>query len=228
MERRQPCLSLRVTMMASGVYVIGAGGHAKVTISTLRAQGITVLGAFDDDVSKRGGVILGVPIIGSVDDARKFAAKGKFLLAVGNNEIRKSIAESLEGLEWATAVHPTAYVHPSVKLGPGTVVFAGAILQPEAVVGSHCIVNTGATIDHDCKIDDYVHLAPGVHLAGGVSVGSESMFGVGAAVLPNINIGARSTIGAGAVVIKNVPDDATAVGVPARLIAGREDKNERR
>ena len=37
-----------------GVHVLGAGGHAKVVISTLRALGIEVTGLYDDDPTKQG------------------------------------------------------------------------------------------------------------------------------------------------------------------------------
>ena len=37
-----------------GIVVIGAGGHAKVVISTLTARGVAIAAVFDDDDSKWG------------------------------------------------------------------------------------------------------------------------------------------------------------------------------
>ncbi len=42
--------------------------------------------------------------------------------------------------------------------------------------------------------------------------------GVGACVLGDVTVGMRAVIGANAVVLKDVPDDAVAVGVPARVV----------
>ena len=49
-------------------------------------------------------------------------------------------------------------------------------------------------------------------------IGDNVYIGVGAKVLGNIRIGNNVKIGANAVVIKDVPDNATVVGVPARVV----------
>jgi len=202
--------------MPSGVYVIGGGGHAKVVVSSLQDMGVSVLGIWDDDAGKWGRSLLGVPIIGGLDGARQYAGEAKFVLAIGDNETRRALAERLADFEWATVVHPTAYLHSSVEVGPGTVVFAGAVVQPGVGIGRHCIINTGATVDHDCQIGDFTHLAPGVNLAGGVVVESRAMLGVGAAVVPGVRIGEGAVVGAGSVVIGDVDPGDTVAGVPAR------------
>ena len=197
------------------LYLVGAGGHAKVVLSTVLEAGLSVDGLFDDDPQKQGVDILGVPVIGTVSDAkRKGPARG--VLAIGDNRTRYRLAQELLGWEWLTVVHPKAYVHPSVRLGPGTVVFAGTIVQPEVRIGAHVIVNTGATVDHDCLVGDFVHIAPGAHLAGNVMISEGALIGMGAVVLPGIKVGAWAVVGAGAVVVEDVPPRVTVVGVPAR------------
>src|SRR6056297_307029 len=118
------------------VWVIGAGGHAKVVIATLQASGRDVAGVLDDDAAKHGTTVLGVPVLGPVERA----AGGEALVAIGNNAVRKRIAEALPEVRWASAVHPSAVVHPSVQVGAGSVVFAGAVVQPETRLGRHVIV----------------------------------------------------------------------------------------
>ena len=210
------CPSSGDNVTPNGVFIIGAGGHGKVVVSTLQEQGMEVLGIFDDDINKWGRRLLGVPILGGLDLAQEYANKGRFILAIGNNDHRVRLAERFARFEWATAVHPTAYVHPSARLKTGVVVFAGAIVQPETTVGAHSIVNTGATVDHDCEVGSYVHLAPGVHLAGGVAVGNRAMLGVGALVTPGVQVGEGAIVGAGSVVLHDVPPGETVVGVPAK------------
>jgi serine O-acetyltransferase len=50
-------------------------------------------------------------------------------------------------------------------------------------------------------------------------IGDNVYIGVGAKILGNISIGNNVKIGANAVVVSNIPDGATAVGIPAKIIA---------
>ena len=197
-----------------GIVVIGAGGHAKVLISTLTARGVAIAAVFDDDESKWGMDAQGNRVSRIERDRG-----GDGIIGIGDNGQRREMAEALK-FEWRSIVHPFACVHPSAKLGRGTVVFAGAVVQPDAVLGDHVIVNTGATVDHDCVVGDYAHLAPGVHLAGSVRVGEGAFLGIGSVVSPGVRIGRWSTLGAGAVAIRDVADGVVAVGVPAAALKG--------
>lgn len=201
------------------IAVIGAGGHAKVAISVVRAMGLHPVMIFDDDVSKKGNRLLGVSVAGPISDLDPSDFDGG-VIAIGSNANRKTIASHL-AMPWIVAVHPNALVHETAKIGAGTVIFAGAVIQPDSVIGEHVIVNTGVTIDHDCEIGDFAHLAPGVHLAGDVHVGANSFLGIGAVVVPGIRIGHRTTVGAGAAVVGNIPDDTIAYGVPAKAMHGK-------
>ena len=61
-------------------------------------------------------------------------------------------------------------------------------------------------------------MCPGAMLAGRVRVGRGAFVGLGAKVIQCLNVGEGATVGAGAVVIRDVPEFATVVGVPARII----------
>lgn len=206
----------RVQLKPDGLYLIGAGGHAKVVVSTLQAAGVEVHALLDDDLQKAGMQIAGVPVAGGSEALQTLAFRVRGLIAVGGNRLRCHLAQRFPQVDWQTAVHPQAYVHPSVKIGVGTVVCAGAVIQPDAVIGNHGIINTGATVDHDCQIGDYCHLAPGCHLAGGVVLGEGVLMGIGSAAIPGVSIGAWTTVGAGGVVVDDLPAGVLALGVPAK------------
>jgi len=203
-----------------GIYVVGAGGHAKVVVSTLLAAGCTVEGLFDDDLRKLGTEVLGVRVVGTVGEAQRMAP-GRGVLAIGDNRARRELAARFPGWEWIPVIHPRAYVDRAAVVGPGTVVFAGAVVQPEARIGAHAVVNTGANVDHDCLVEDYAHLAPGLNLAGRVCVEEGALVGVGVSVIPGVRIGAWSVVGAGAAVIRDVAAGSTVAGVPARELQRR-------
>ena len=202
-------------MQLGDVVVIGAGGHAKVVISTLSAVGYNVVAAFDDDLSKKGKQILGVEIVGSIDEVQTQSCL-RGVIAIGHNRTRAAIVKRLPFMQWVSVVHPQTFVDASVEIGEGTVIFAGAIIQPDAVIGEHVIINTSATVDHDCHLEDFVHIAPGSHLGGGVRLGRGCFLGIGSAVIPYRKVGAWATVGAGGIVVNDIPQNIVAVGVPAR------------
>lgn len=206
--------------MSKAVVVVGAGGHASVVIATLQAVGTPIVCAVDDDPDRIGGEILGVEIRGPVAAAPDFAGRG--VLAIGGNRTRQSLATELE-LDWIAAIHPQAIVHPSASIGPGSVVFAGAVVQPHTKVGAHAIINTGARVDHDCRIGDFCHIAPGVSLAGGVVLGEGVLMGIGSCAIPGVRVGDWTRVGAGSAVTAELPDSATAVGSPARIVERRAE-----
>ena len=203
--------------------VLGAGGHARVVISTLMQMGIEreVIELFDDDPAKLGREVDGVRVLGSVAEGEGVGMKRRGVVAIGDNRTRKQLVERLAGWEWMTVVHPKAFVDRTAKVGPGTVVFAGATVQTGAKIGEHVIINTGATVDHDCQIEGFAHLAPGVHLGGGVMIGEGALIGIGAVVIPNVRVGPWSIVGAGAAVVRDVAAGSTVAGVPARALRGR-------
>lgn len=202
--------------MKNRLIVLGAGGHAKVVVSTVIEAGIKIEGIYDDDPGKWGKSILDIPIKGPFSMIHESECSNA-VIAIGDNRTRRTIAEKFSYLRWISIVHPNAYVHSSVHLGGGTVVFAKAVIQPDSVLGEHCIVNTGATIDHDCRIGDYVHVAPGVNLAGEVTLGNGVFCGIGTKVIGGISIGDWTVAGAGSVVVRNLPEYSIAFGVPARV-----------
>ncbi|MCP4202442.1 MAG: acetyltransferase [bacterium] len=202
--------------MSERILVLGAGGHAKVVVSTLQDAGRKPHKVLDDDSAKWAKQVLNTPIGGPITDLAK-ESPDCVITAFGDNRLRAEKAGSMT-VNWTTAVHPTAYVHPSAVLGPGTLVCAGAIVQPGARIGAHAIINTGASIDHDCELGDFVHLAPGARLAGNVRVGPGTLIGIGSVVVPGVVIGEWARLGAGAAVTGDLPSNCIAVGVPARLL----------
>ncbi|ROI09216.1 acetyltransferase [Chryseobacterium sp. H3056] len=196
------------------VIIIGGGGHAKVLIDCIETQNMfEIISVLDDNPDLHE--ILNYKVLRRTE--LNFQNDVKMILGIGNNVTRKKIAEKLSA-EYITAVHPSAIISKYAKIGTGTVIFAGAIVNAGAVIGDHCIINTGSIIEHDCVLEDFVHVSPNAALSGAVKIGSASHIGIGANVIQNINIGSNVTIGSGAVVISDIPDNCTAVGIPAKPI----------
>lgn len=201
--------------MSDSIILIGGSGHARVIIDCIRSSGGTVLGILDDGMAA-GTEVLGVPVLGKTADYEQYA-EHPFLIAIGNNTVRKRIAEKLP-VRWATVVHSAAVVSHYAVIGEGTVVMPRAVINAGAAVGNHCIINTGAIVEHDNVLGDYVHISPNAALGGTVRIGEGTHIGIGACVRNNINICGGCTVGAGAAVVKDITAPGTYVGVPAGRI----------
>lgn len=210
--------------MSEPVLVIGAGGHAKVLVEALLAEGALMAGVVDADATLLGHSVLGVPVIGDDRVIEDFPCDAVRLVngigSIGVPVLRRTIFErfSGRGYRFAVVVHPSAVIASDVELPDGVQVMAGAVLQPGCRIGSNVIINTRASVDHDCTVGDHTHIAPGVTLSGGVTIGAGCHVGTGATVIQGVRIGDGSVIGAGAVVTKDVAAGMTVVGVPAKVV----------
>ena len=201
------------------LYVFGASGHGKVVAdAALASHRFAVRGFLDDDPSRHGQVLLGLPVEGGLDAIQGRQGLVAVALGVGSNAARLAVFSRLiaAGHTVVTVVHPSAVVAAGVTLGDGTFVAPLAVVHTDARLGRACIVNTGAVVEHDDVLGDGVHVSPNAALGGDVTLGDEVHVGLGAVVLPGITVGARSTVGAGACVTHSVEAGATVAGVPAR------------
>lgn len=119
----------------------------------------------------------------------------------------KSLARVIMGL---TQILTNIDIHPGAKIGQRVFIDHG----------------TGVVIGQTAIIEDDVLIYQGVTL-GGVSltqgkrhptIRKGAVIGAGAKILGNITIGKYAKIGANSVVVKPVPDNATAIGIPAHVI----------
>jgi serine O-acetyltransferase len=93
------------------------------------------------------------------------------------------------------------------QLGGGLIVKhgQGVVIHPGAIIGVNCLIMSQVVI--------------GAGKGHGLpNIGGHVDIGAGAKILGCITIGNNVKIGANAVVVNNVPDNCTAVGVPARVI----------
>lgn len=105
----------------------------------------------------------------------------------------------------------------------------GIEIHPGAKIGSGFFIDhgMGVVIGETAEVGDNVTLYQGVTLGGtGKEKGKRHptlkdnvLVGVGAKVLGAITIGEGAQIGGGAVVLRDVPEHATAVGVPAKVVS---------
>lgn len=107
-------------------------------------------------------------------------------------------------------------IHPGATIGRGLMIDhgMGVVIGETAVVGDNCTIYQGVTLGGTGKDTGKRH----------PTLGNNVMVGSGAKVLGPFTVGDNAKIAAGAVVLDTVPEGATAVGVPARMIYPGKNK----
>ena len=104
----------------------------------------------------------------------------------------------------------------------------GIEIHPGAEIGRRFFIDhgTGIVIGETTIIGDDVTIYQGVTLGGTgkdvgkrhPTIGNNVLIGAGAKVLGPVTVGDNTNIAAGAVVLDKIPENSTAVGVPARVV----------
>jgi len=142
------------------------------------------------------------------------------VVAIADPVVRKRLHGKIKGpVAFPSLIHP-GFNPGSNKnnIGYGCILTAGSILTTGITIGNFVIINLLTSIGHDVVIGDFSSVMPGCSISGNVRVGECSLIGTGARILQNLVIGNRCKVGAGAVVTTDIPDDTTAVGIPAAAI----------
>lgn len=96
------------------------------------------------------------------------------------------------------------------EIGPGLYIghTGTLVMNTGVVIGSNCNIGVGVVIGEGGRGDR----------RGSPVIGNNVFIGVGAKIIGKITIGNDVAIGANAVVTEDIPDNATAVGIPAHVI----------
>jgi sugar O-acyltransferase (sialic acid O-acetyltransferase NeuD family) len=211
------------------IVIYGTGGFAREVfqlISDINRQGkkYNFLGFIDDNIEKQDKYIYNYPVLGNLD---WFATNQDVLaiIGVGNTTSRRKISLNLDliSIKSPILIHPSAIVGQNVEFGQGCVICASNVITVDIKFGKHVIMNLDCTVGHDVVIQDFVTVSPGSHISGNVDIGEGVDIGTGSSLIQGVQVGSWSILGAGSVVSKNIPQNVTAVGIPARPVKERED-----
>ena len=128
----------------------------------------------------------------------------------------------------AHALHEKGYYFPARFISQSAKFFTGIEIHPGATIGKGLFIDhgSGVVIGETAIVGDNCTLYQGVTLGGTgkdtgkrhPTLGNNVLVGAGAKLLGNFTIGDGAKIAAGAVVLQNVPENCTAVGIPARVV----------
>lgn len=107
-------------------------------------------------------------------------------------------------------------IHPGATIGRGFFIDhgMGVVIGETAEIGDNCTLYHGVTLGGTSWAKEKRH----------PTLGDNVIIGAGAKVLGPFTLGDNSKVGSNSVVVKEVPDNATVVGIPGRVVISGETR----
>jgi sugar O-acyltransferase (sialic acid O-acetyltransferase NeuD family) len=206
--------------------IIGAGNFGREVAQLIRDINQdklqwNLLGYIDETPEKHDVVFNNTPVLGGVEWLEKnIGNKICAICAIGNPKDKFNLLKKISNcnMEFPNLIHPNVATNDYIQIGYGNIICWGSFLSVNIKIGNHVSINPGCGIGHDTVIKDYTTLYWDVTLSGNVTIHEGCEIGSKSAVIQQRSVGGWSIIGAGAVVVKDIPENCTAVGVPAKPI----------
>lgn len=107
-------------------------------------------------------------------------------------------------------------IHPGATIGRGFFIDhgMGVVIGETAEIGDNCTLYHGVTLGGTSWAKEKRH----------PTLGDNVIIGSGAKILGPFEVGDNSKVGSNSVVVKEVPDNATVVGIPGRVVISGEKR----
>ena len=207
--------------MAKDIFIIGAGTYGAVIGDLAEVCGYSVIGFYDDDLSKVGKSIIGKPVLGKLDPEMNISANANYAIAIGNNEVRVSKSKEIikKGGVMPCLIHPRAEISKYAHMGSACIIHALTYIWTNTEIGDFSIISPNVVIAHHTKIGKGCFISTGCSIGAGINIAERVLIGIGSTVMTGVRkIGHDTIVGAGSVVIKDVEEESVVAGVPTKLI----------
>ena len=208
-------------MRKNKLIIIGAGnvGGFLANNISLFLGNYEIIGLLDDDPAKQGETLWGLEVLGPTDRITDFQGCS-VAVGIAFPSSKKKILErlDLEKFNFPSFVSSNAWISHDVEIGRGVIIYPGVSVNYGSRIGDFSVINMNCALGHHASLNKYCALAPGVNLGGITSLGEGVDMGISSATKQSITVGCNSVIGGQAMVLHNIPDNVTAVGIPAQII----------
>jgi acetyltransferase-like isoleucine patch superfamily enzyme len=145
-----------------------------------------------------------------------------FYLGLGYRHLSRK-SEILHQLQAANRsapsfVHPSCYLHPTCRIGDSCLIYPRCNIGHETELACGVLLDNSVVVSHNSYVGEATYCAPAVVLSGHTTVGNGTFLGTGTLVANNRRIGHQARVGIGTVVTQDIPDGASAIGNPMRIL----------
>jgi acetyltransferase-like isoleucine patch superfamily enzyme len=192
--------------------LVGAGLGATQVLDILgRDEGRRAVAVLDDDASRWGREVGGVPVVGGSARLTVLHAAGAIDAAVicistsiaARTRLRRMCEDA--GVPLANAIHPTAWVAADASLGAGNVVCAFCHVGAGARIGDNNFLSAYNSFEHHNVLGSDISTGPGCVTSGLVTIGDRVRLGTGIFVEPHVELGDDVQVASGAIIVSSVP-----------------------
>jgi sugar O-acyltransferase (sialic acid O-acetyltransferase NeuD family) len=201
--------------------IVGAGTYGQVYYEYLNHK-YKIQGFIDDDKTLHGEKVSEIYVLGGLDYLEKNIDKNvSVFVPIGNNKLRVNLLEKIEkwGYKTPSFIHENVCIHSSVKVGKAVYILPSTSIMPLTKIEDYVMISLGVNVAHHAVLSKGVFLSQGSNIGALINVGENTFCGIASTVMTGVKkIGNNSMLGAGTVVIKCIPNNATVVGNPGRVI----------
>jgi acetyltransferase-like isoleucine patch superfamily enzyme len=194
------------------VVLIGGARAAMQVIDIFRRRDLQrAVAVLDDDDSKWGGDVYGVPVCGGTDrlralfDAKQIdAAIVAISTSVAARRKFRLLCEELR-IPLTNAIDDTVRASSDAVFGRGNVICAFCHFGTGTVVGDNNFISAYNSFDHHNVLGNDISTGPGCMTSGRVRIGDRCRLGTGIFIEPRLSLGEEVRVASGAVIVKDVP-----------------------
>lgn len=185
-----------------------------------------ILGFINNDI-KKGDYVGKYIVLGNDDLLYDLPKDTNVCIAIGNSIIRQKVTAKIKklGFKFPILIDPSAIINNKTIIKEGAIICANCVITTNVMIEEFVLINLACTIGHDCTLENFSTILPGCNISGNVTLKECCSLGTGVKVIPHCQVGKNAIVGAGGIVVKNIPDNCTAVGVPAKPLGDIYKKN---
>ena len=209
--------------------IILGGGNSTLEILDIiedinkkKNQKIIVVGILDDH-NKITKKILKIPVIGKLNEIKKFKNKNFFLSisSYKNRFLREKIIYKTKKFhkKFINIIHPNSLISSNSKIGLNCLINKNSSIYSGSKIGNFCTIQSDVSIAPKSNIDDNSFIGKSVIVASNSKVGKNCYLGFNSSILENVSLSSGTRALPYSVINKTLKKKNSVVfGYPAKLL----------